>query len=318
EGIAYGMCAGCARGRGRFVWTLSAKAHRDLPGSEVDDRRRNEEGRDLARTTFHQVGVLAFDDIEPTDARADVHADQFGVLGRDFKARHLHRFVCGGNGEVNKARHLARFFLLNKIQRVKVFDLCRDLTGVFRGIEVGDLVDTALAGEQVPPDFLGAVAERADQANACDDNPAHLLFTRLGVLANVVDGVLDGADLLRVLVGDFDLEGFLERHHQFDGVQRVGAKVVHEGGARGHFALIHSQLFDNDLLHFFVNGCHVAPRSDGLGTAGAKGNPNCWWELRSNGRANPKLQNGTEGQRYCLAIEITDRWSARLLSVDYR
>src|SRR5581483_9719577 len=106
---------------------------------------------------------------------------------------------------MNEAPHFARFFLLNEIQWIKILDFSRYLAGVLRGVELRDLVDTALAGQQVPPDFLGAVAERADQANACDDNPAHLLFTRLGVLANVIDGVLDSADFLGVLIGNFDL-----------------------------------------------------------------------------------------------------------------
>src|ERR1700690_2346974 len=38
------------------------------------------------------------------------------------------------------------------------------------------------------------------------------LLACLGVLANVVDGVVDGANLLGVLVGDFDVEGLFEGH----------------------------------------------------------------------------------------------------------
>src|SRR5262249_23765653 len=37
---------------------------------------------------------------------------------------------------------------------------------------------------------------------------------RLRLLFDIVDGVRDGRDLFRVLVGDFDLELFLERHDQ--------------------------------------------------------------------------------------------------------
>src|SRR5271165_1484516 len=45
------------------------------------------------------------------------------------------------------------------------------------------------------------------------------LLRSFRVRVDVVDGVLDGANLLRVLVGDFDLEGLFEGHHQFDGVE---------------------------------------------------------------------------------------------------
>src|SRR5512145_2605074 len=53
-----------------------------------------------------------------------------------------------------------------------------------------------------------------------------LLFFR--VRLDVVDRFLDARDLLRFLVRDFDAELFFERHHQLDGVERIGAQVVHE------------------------------------------------------------------------------------------
>ena len=37
-------------------------------------------GRNLARAAFHQVRVLAFDDVKPAYARPDVNADMLGVL----------------------------------------------------------------------------------------------------------------------------------------------------------------------------------------------------------------------------------------------
>src|SRR5664279_3647999 len=49
---------------------------------------------------------------------------------------------------------------------------------------------------------------------------------RVGV--DVIDGVLHGANLLRFLVGNLDFESLFEGHHQFHGVQRIGAHVVHK------------------------------------------------------------------------------------------
>ena len=61
------------------------------------------------------------------------------------------------------------------------------------------------------------------------------------VLLDVVDRVLDGLDLLGVFVGNFQVEGLFELHHQLDHVQRIRAQVFLEAGAGGHFGLIHLQ-----------------------------------------------------------------------------
>src|ERR1700682_3749437 len=86
------------------------------------------------------------------------------------------------------------------------------------------------------------------------------LLACLRVLADVVDGIRHGANLLRILVGDFDIEGLFEGHHELDRIERIGAQVVHERSAGRDLALVHTQLLDNDLFHFFINGCHVSPR----------------------------------------------------------
>src|SRR5215831_11563268 len=83
---------------------------------------------------------------------------------------------------------------------------------------------------------------------------AKLLSFRVGI--DVVDGVLHGADLLRLFVGDFDVEGLFEGHDEFDRVQGIGAKVVHERGIGCDLALVYAKLLHNDLLNAFVNGCH--------------------------------------------------------------
>ena len=45
------------------------------------------------------------------------------------------------------------------------------------------------------------------------------LFRHFGAFVDVVDGVLNGADLLRVFVRDFHVESFFEGHDQLDGVE---------------------------------------------------------------------------------------------------
>src|SRR5918994_2851428 len=51
-----------------------------------------------------------------------------------------------------------------------------------------------------------------------------------GVFVDVVDGVLDGADLLGILVRNLRPELLFEAHDQLDEVERVGVEIVNEGG----------------------------------------------------------------------------------------
>src|SRR5579883_2304602 len=79
------------------------------------------------------------------------------------------------------------------------------------------------------------------------------LLADLGMLFDVVDGVLDGADLLRVLVGNLEVEILFQRHDQLHGIERVGAQVVNEGGAGCDLGFFHAQLLCDDLPHLLGN-----------------------------------------------------------------
>src|ERR1035441_813206 len=98
--------------------------------------------------------------------------DVLGDFGRDLELRHLHRFVGSGDGEVNEAPHLLYFFFLDELEGVEVAHFGGDLAGKGGGVESGNAVDTALAGEQGLPDCAGGIAHGADQADAGDDDPS--------------------------------------------------------------------------------------------------------------------------------------------------
>ena len=68
------------------------------------------------------------------------------------------------------------------------------------------------------------------------------------VLLDEVDGVLDGQDLLGRVVRDLAAEFLLERHHQLDRVEAVGAQVVDKAGVLGHLRLVDAEMLDDDLL----------------------------------------------------------------------
>src|SRR5882672_3238392 len=91
------------------------------------------------------------------------------------------------------------------------------------------------------------------------------LLACLRVLADVLDRIRYGADLLGVFVGNLDIEGLFESHDQFHRIERVGSQVVHKRGAGRDLALVHTQLLYDNLLHFFVNRCHCFSSFPSLG-----------------------------------------------------
>src|SRR3989338_3501051 len=74
-----------------------------------------------------------------------------------------------------------------------------------------------------------------------------LLFC-LGVRVDVFDRLFHARDLLGVLIGNLDAELLLERHHQLDGVERVGAQIVDKRGVRCDFLFVHPELLHDDAL----------------------------------------------------------------------
>src|SRR6204780_5285672 len=76
------------------------------------------------------------------------------------------------------------------------------------------------------------------------------------VRVDVIDGLLDGRDLLRVLVRYLRLELLFESHHQLNRVQRVCAEVVNKRGVIGYFFFFDAPLFGHDLLNLLLNSTH--------------------------------------------------------------
>src|SRR4051794_39959764 len=72
------------------------------------------------------------------------------------------------------------------------------------------------------------------------------------VLVDVVGGVLDGADLLGILVGDLRPEFLFETHDQLDEVERVGVEIVDERSLGLDLVLFDAQLLNDDLLQTIV------------------------------------------------------------------
>src|SRR4051812_33059802 len=69
-----------------------------------------------------------------------------------------------------------------------------------------------------------------------------------GPLVDVVDGVLDGPDLLGVLVRDLRSELLLEAHDQLDQIQRIRVQIVDERRLGLDLVLFDAKLLDHELL----------------------------------------------------------------------
>ena len=73
--------AGCSCG---LVRSACMVLDADLAGSKVHDGSRNKEWRDLAWAAGKHGTVFALDDVESTNAGADVHPDAIGNIRRDI------------------------------------------------------------------------------------------------------------------------------------------------------------------------------------------------------------------------------------------
>ena len=78
-------------------------------------------------------------------------------------------------------------------------------------------------------------------------------FGVLDGLGDMVDGLSDGLDFLRHVVGDVDVELLFEFHHQFDRIQRVGAQIVDERGFAGDLVFADAKLLGNDINNALLN-----------------------------------------------------------------
>jgi cobalamin biosynthesis protein CobT len=76
------------------------------------------------------------------------------------------------------------------------------------------------------------------------------------VLVDIVDGVLDGADLLRILVRDLRPELLFEAHDELHEIERVGIQVIDERCLRLDLILVGAELLDDDLLEALVRCGH--------------------------------------------------------------
>src|ERR1700691_1031850 len=75
-------------------------------------------------------------------------------------------------------------------------------------------------------------------------------------LVDVINRLVDGRDLLGILIRDLDLELLFQSHHQLDRIQRVRSQIINERGIVGDLLLLDAQLLGNDCLDLLFNRAH--------------------------------------------------------------
>src|SRR4029453_12628444 len=79
-------------------------------------------------------------------------------------------------------------------------------------------------------------------------------FGLLRMFLYLVYCVTHALNLLRVFLGNLDSELFFKSHHQLNGIEGIGAKIINEARIGSHFALVHAEFIDNYLFNPFLNG----------------------------------------------------------------
>ena len=103
-----------------MIWPFKAIANTDLTRNKVDQRSGNKERRHAARAAFMDQQRGFGNGIQSTDTRADHHTGaQPAMLVFGHPARVSDGLLCGCNAIKNKIIHLAAFFGLHPVIRVK-------------------------------------------------------------------------------------------------------------------------------------------------------------------------------------------------------
>ncbi len=235
ERISNGVRAGGAGGGGRRIGAFGPQADGDVAGGQVHDGGGNEKWRDALGAVIQQVLELALDDFKSADAAADVDAHALRVVLADFQARAGQGEFARRDGEVDEAPHLLDVFALDEFLRLEASHLAGDAAGEGGGVKSGDVRNPAAALANRPPTLLGSDSDGGNKPDTCHHNPARqsfapqenrpgrslLLLGHFGF--DIVNGILDRADLLGVLIGDVQVEGLLEGHDQLHDVQRISS-----------------------------------------------------------------------------------------------
>src|SRR4029078_10355220 len=92
------------------------------------------------------------------------------------------------------------------------------------------------------------------------------------LVVEILDRIANGAELLRVFVGDVDVELLLDLHHQLDDIEAVRTEVLDEAGVIRELLALDSELLLNDVADFLRVVVGHGRASSPLQVTGVAGN----------------------------------------------
>eukprot|EP01022_Parablepharisma_sp_SALTPOND_P036185 TRINITY_DN979_c0_g7_i1.p1 TRINITY_DN979_c0_g7~~TRINITY_DN979_c0_g7_i1.p1 ORF type:complete len:1344 (+),score=262.78 TRINITY_DN979_c0_g7_i1:3504-7535(+) len=169
RGRADAMQAGGAGSDDRQVRPLQAELDGQVARDHVDDRGRDKERTDAARTTVGQFGVGFFDQRQAANARTDHDANALGILVRYRQSAILDGLDTGGHAVVDEGIHMTRFFGGDVILDIEALYLTGKMRGEGGSVELGHGSDAGLAFLDGTPRIGDVVADRRDASQAGND-----------------------------------------------------------------------------------------------------------------------------------------------------
>ena len=169
HGLADGIGAGGAGRDRRHGKAPAVMADRDHTGGHIADHHGHKQRGYPAGPPLEQLGVFRFKGADAADAGPENDRKALRQ-NRALHAALIHRLLGGGHGKLGVAvgaQHVVDFHIC---LRIEVPDLGAQLCFEFFGIEAGDGPNAVFAVFQAFPHLGGAVAQRRDRADACDDD----------------------------------------------------------------------------------------------------------------------------------------------------
>src|SRR5690349_3260846 len=140
-----------------------------MPGGNIEDHFRYEERIEAGgAVALGEAGHLFGKGNEPADTAREYHPDAVVIKVGSFSyAGIFNCFIAGADGSLCEPVEFTRFFFVEIIERVEVFQFAGEPRFEFRGVEQGDKVGAGNTCKQAFPVIGEIVAKRSDGPNTC-------------------------------------------------------------------------------------------------------------------------------------------------------
>src|SRR5262245_3394667 len=114
--------------------------------------------------------MFALDARESANTGSNKDAGSFCIFGSDHDSRLLHRKIRRSHGVIDEVVHFLEVFLIEPYQWLEIFDLRCDPGRELRGVEAGDIADSATSFAESFPRLFSSCTQRGHQTHAGYNN----------------------------------------------------------------------------------------------------------------------------------------------------